>query len=155
MITKYEIRIIVRRKGISPWSGVRRSSSSARCTSTPVNLKGSKPCVAKRNRLGGLKHEIQIRMRSRSKGILSLCVLCGSPVWPSPPVVGPLRGPLLCVGPLWAGSLPCRVVVSRGICSSSCLALARTLSQCYVLYIYIYTHTHIYIYIYIYIYISG
>ena len=35
---------------------------------------------------------------------MSVCVLCGPPVWPSPPVVGPLRGPLLCVGPLWAGS---------------------------------------------------
>jgi len=37
---------------------------------------------------------------------VSLCVLCGSPVWPSPPVVGPLRGPPLCVGPLWMGSSP-------------------------------------------------
>jgi len=33
-------------------------------------------------------------------------VLCGSHVWPSPPVVGPLRGPSLCVGPLWVGSSP-------------------------------------------------
>ena len=31
---------------------------------------------------------------------MSVCVLCGSPVWPSPPVVGPLWGPPLCVGPL-------------------------------------------------------
>ena len=31
---------------------------------------------------------------------MSVCVLCGSPVWPSPPVVGPLWGPSLCVGPL-------------------------------------------------------
>ena len=30
---------------------------------------------------------------------MSVCLLCGSPVWPSPPVVGPLRGPPLCVGP--------------------------------------------------------
>ena len=35
-----------------------------------------------------------------------MCVLCGSPVWPSPPVVGPLRGPSLCVGPLWVGPSP-------------------------------------------------
>ena len=32
--------------------------------------------------------------------IVSVCVLCGSPVWPSSPVVGPLWGPPLCVGPL-------------------------------------------------------
>jgi len=32
---------------------------------------------------------------------LSVCVLCGSPVWPSPPVMGPLWGPPLCVGPLF------------------------------------------------------
>jgi len=33
--------------------------------------------------------------------IVSVWVLCGSPVWPSPPVVGPLWGPPLCVGPLF------------------------------------------------------
>jgi len=27
-------------------------------------------------------------------------------VWPSPPAVGPLRGPPLCVGPLWVGASP-------------------------------------------------
>jgi len=53
-------------------------------------------------------------------------------VWPSPPVVGPLRGPPLCVGPLWAGSLPCRVPVSRGICSSSCLSLVLTSLSLYL-----------------------
>jgi len=37
---------------------------------------------------------------------VSMCVLCGSPAWPSPPVVGPLLGPSLYVGPLWAGSSP-------------------------------------------------
>jgi len=37
-----------------------------------------------------------------------MCVLCGSPVWPSPPVVGPLRGPPLCGSPV-GGVLPCRV----------------------------------------------
>ena len=36
-----------------------------------------------------------------------LCVfLCGSPVWPSPPMVIPLRGPPLCVGPLRVRSSP-------------------------------------------------
>jgi len=59
----------------------------------------------------------------------SVCVLCGSPVWPSPPVVSSLRGPPLCVGPLWVGVLPCRVPVSRGIYFSSCLSLVRTLSS--------------------------
>jgi len=44
---------------------------------------------------------------ARSMGITDLCV-CS--VWvrcgvPSPPVVGPLRGPLLCVGPLQGPSL--------------------------------------------------
>jgi len=29
------------------------------------------------------------------KWSIYVCVLCGSPVWPSPPVVGPLRGPPL------------------------------------------------------------
>ena len=37
---------------------------------------------------------------------MSVCVLCGSLVWPSPPVVGPLRGPPLCVGPLWVEPSP-------------------------------------------------
>ena len=60
---------------------------------------------------------------------VSVCVLCGFPVWPSPPGVGPLRGPPLCVGPLWVPPPPYRVPVSRGICSSSCLSLALTLSQ--------------------------
>jgi len=46
-----------------------------------------------------------------------VCVLCGSPVWPSPPVVGPLWGPPLCVGPLWVGSPSCRVLVPCGIYS--------------------------------------
>jgi len=38
-----------------------------------------------------------------------MCVLCGSPVWPSPPVVGPLWGPPLCVGPLFGSPVwvPC------------------------------------------------
>ena len=31
---------------------------------------------------------------------MSVCVLCGSPVWPSPPVVGPLCPIPLCVDPL-------------------------------------------------------
>jgi len=40
---------------------------------------------------------------------MSVCVLCGSPVWPSPPVVGPLWGPPLCVGPLFGSPVwvPC------------------------------------------------
>jgi len=40
---------------------------------------------------------------------MSVCVLCGSPVWPSPPVVGPLLGPPPCVGPLCGSPLwvPC------------------------------------------------
>ena len=40
---------------------------------------------------------------------MSVCVLCGSPVWPSPPVVGPLWGPTLCVGPLFGSPVwvPC------------------------------------------------
>jgi len=40
---------------------------------------------------------------------ISVCVLCGSPVWPSPPVVGPLWGPPLCVGPLFGSPVwvPC------------------------------------------------
>jgi len=36
---------------------------------------------------------------------ICLCVFCVCPR-PFPPVVGPLRGPLLCVGPLWVGSSP-------------------------------------------------
>jgi len=48
---------------------------------------------------------------------VSVCVLCGSPVWPSPPVVGPLWGPPLCVGPL-CGS-PVRAVPCVGpLCGS-------------------------------------
>ena len=41
--------------------------------------------------------------------VLSVCVLCGSPVWPSSPVVGPLWGPPLCVGPLFGSPVwvPC------------------------------------------------
>jgi len=37
--------------------------------------------------------------------MVSVWVLCGSPVWPSPPVVGPLWGPPLCVGPLCGSPL--------------------------------------------------
>jgi len=62
--------------------------------------------------------------------LLSVCVLCGSPVWPSPPVVGPLRGPPLCVGPLCVGSSPVVFSFHVGIysrdvsrsCSRSCIA---------------------------------
>jgi len=36
---------------------------------------------------------------------VSVCVLCGSPVWPSPLVVGPLWGPPLYVGPLCGSPL--------------------------------------------------
>jgi len=37
--------------------------------------------------------------------LVSVCVLCGSPVWPSPPVVGPLcPPPPLCGSPVW---VPC------------------------------------------------
>jgi len=46
-----------------------------------------------------------------------VCVLFGSPVWPSPPVVGPLWGPPLWVGPLWVGSPSCRVRVPCDIYS--------------------------------------
>jgi len=47
---------------------------------------------------------------------LSMCVMCGSSVWLSPPVVGPLRGPPLCVGPL-CGS-PVRVPCVGPLCGS-------------------------------------
>jgi len=47
---------------------------------------------------------------------VSVCVLCGSPMWPSPPVVGPLWGPPLCVGPL-CGS-PVRVPCVGPLCGS-------------------------------------
>jgi len=63
----------------------------------------------------------------RTSRTTCLCVFC----------VGPLCGPplrwwVLCGTPPLSGSsvggvLPCRVPVSRGICSSSCLALARSL----------------------------
>ena len=43
-----------------------------------------------------------------------MCVLCGSSVWSSPPVVGPLLGPPLCVGPL-CGS-PVRVPCVGPLC---------------------------------------
>jgi len=47
---------------------------------------------------------------------LSVCVLCGPPVWPFPPVVGPLWGPPLCVGPLcWS---PVRVPCVGPLCGS-------------------------------------
>jgi len=45
--------------------------------------------------------------RADASSKLSVCVLCGSPVWPSSPVVGPLWGPPLCVGPLFGS--PVRV----------------------------------------------
>jgi len=48
--------------------------------------------------------------------MLSVCVLCGSPVWASPPVVGPLWGPPLCVGPL-CGS-PVWVPCAGPLCGS-------------------------------------
>jgi len=55
------------------------------------------------------------RRQHQNERHLSVCVLSGSPVWPSPPVVGPLWGPPLCVGPLWVGY--CRVRVPCGIYS--------------------------------------
>jgi len=45
-----------------------------------------------------------------------VCVLCGSPVWPSPPVVGPLWPPPLCVGPLCVS--PVRVPCVVPLCGS-------------------------------------
>jgi len=48
---------------------------------------------------------------------LSVCVLCGSPAWPSPPVVGPLWVPPLWVGALWVGPPSCRVRILCGIYS--------------------------------------
>jgi len=76
--------------------------------------------------------------------IVSLCVLCGSPLWPSPPVVGPLGGPPLCVGPLWVGSPSCRLLVLCGIysravsrsCTRSCIDRSRSRRR----YSYIYGH---------------
>ena len=66
--------------------------------------------------------------------LMSVCVLCGSPVWPSPPVVGPLWGSPLRVGPPWVGSPSCRFPTSRGTCSSSCLPLALTPRSTYTHY---------------------
>jgi len=40
------------------------------------------------------------RWTTLGRCLLSVHVLCGSPVGPSPSVVGPLRGPPFCVGPL-------------------------------------------------------
>jgi len=41
--------------------------------------------------------------------VLMVCVycVCKSPVWPSPPVAGPLRDPPMCVGSLWVVSCSC------------------------------------------------
>jgi len=58
-------------------------------------------------------------------GVVSVCVLCGSPVWPSPPVVSPLWGPPLYVGPLWVGPPSCRVRVPFDIYSRDVLAFTR------------------------------
>jgi len=58
---------------------------------------------------GAPPKRIKATNRKPRESKLSVCVMCGSPVWPSPPVAGPLRGPSLCVGPLWTlwvGSSP-------------------------------------------------
>jgi len=66
--------------------------------------------------------------------ILPFVVVCVCSVW-VPCVVLPSGGGSsagsspLCRSPM-GGVLPSRVPVSRGICSSSCLSLALTLSQC-------------------------
>jgi len=52
----------------------------------------------------GARHLVILVSRCVLECKSSVCVLCGSPVWPSPPVVGPLWGSPLCVGPL-CGSL--------------------------------------------------
>jgi len=68
---------------------------------------------------------------------VSVCVLCGSPVWPSPPVVGPLWGPPLCVGPLLGplcGSpvwVPCVGPSSRRV--ASCGIYSRDVSRSFTL----------------------
>jgi len=58
--------------------------------------------------LSSAKHSIDecAIPESTNESLVSVCVLCGSPVWPSPPVVGPLWGPPVCVGPL-CGSPVC------------------------------------------------
>jgi len=65
-------------------------------------------------------------------------VLCGSPVWPSPPVVGSLRGPTLCVGPLRVGPSP--VVFPFSVASVTRLAsCSRSRSRSQYIYIGLYT----------------
>jgi len=44
---------------------------------------------------------------------MPVCVLCGSPERPSPPVVGPLWGPPLCMGPCGWGPPPTHVASTR------------------------------------------
>ena len=88
------------------------SPASRAWTDPPTNVQAVSRAVRYVN-----THRLRFQIRARSyytrlsqfASILSVCVLCGSPVWPSPPVVGPLWGPPLCVGPLRVPSVwvPC------------------------------------------------
>ena len=92
--------------GFSPAPGAQRCTPCRPQQASPQRCKAQSP---DKGIFAERAHNTLQATEPPNRWKLSVCVLCGSPVWPSPPVVGPLWGPPLCVGPLFGSPVwvPC------------------------------------------------
>jgi len=99
-----------------------------------LTLKGRRflPAVICHHIRRGTRVGVTIRCRlAWASDVICLCVFCVGSLC-GPPLRSSAGSSPLCGSPV-DGVLPCRVPVSRGICSSSCLSLVLTLSLLKVL----------------------